>query len=95
MNSSSCFVSRAGAGDIRCSQLMILLKGLDEKREFGWKGISTERDASKPEMSLQCSRSKVCYLKLTWPATNLRVGWHLIPWQPWHCKDGPEKHPLK
>lgn len=61
MNSSSHFVSRMRAGDIECSLLTVLLKGLDDKCEFGRKGISTERGESKPEMSQQCSRSKACY----------------------------------
>ena len=54
-------ISRVGVGTIECSQLTILLKGLDEKCEFGQKGISTERGESKPEMSQPYLRSKVCY----------------------------------
>lgn len=61
MNSSRHFVSRVGAGDFKCSQLMVLLQGLEEKREFGQKGIRTERGESKPGMSQQCLRSKVSY----------------------------------
>lgn len=60
MNSSSHFASRVGGGDMKCSRLMVLLKGFNEKCEFGQKGISTERSENKPEMSQQCSHSKVC-----------------------------------
>ena len=95
MNSSNHFVSRVRAGDIECSQLTVHLRVLGEKREFSRKGISSESSESKPEMSQQCSHSKVCYWKSTWLATNLRLGCHLIARQPWYCKDGPEKHALK
>ena len=61
MNSSSHFVSRVRAGDIECSQLTVHLRVLGEKREFSRKGISSESSESKPEMSQQCSHSKVCY----------------------------------
>lgn len=91
----SSSLSRVGEGNKECSQSTVLLEGLDEKCEFGQKGITLKGVKANQKMSQQCSCSKVSSWKSIWLATSLGLGCQLIPRQTWHCWDGTEKKPSK
>lgn len=56
---SSSSLSKVGMGNKECSQLTVLLKGLDGKCEFGQKGITLKGVKANQKMSQPCSCSKV------------------------------------